>query len=76
MRRRILKEVPEYSFRIKVSERDKTKRREELFNKIIKQIPDNNKCYISYDSTSDSYYIVADKKVIVIPDDEEKTKKH
>ena len=30
-----LKEVPEFNFRIKVSERDKTKRREEIFDKIM-----------------------------------------
>ena len=50
-------------------------REEKKFDKIIKQIPDNDKYYISYDPTSDSYYIKADKKVIVIPDDEEKPKK-
>ena len=30
-----LKEVPEFNFRIKVSESDKTKRREEIFDKIM-----------------------------------------
>ena len=30
-----LKEVPEFNFRIKVSKRDKTKRREEIFDKIM-----------------------------------------
>ena len=51
------------------------KLREEIFDKIIKQIPDNDKYYIIYDPTSDSYYIKSDKKVISIPDDEEKPKK-
>ena len=68
----ILREVSEFSLRIKVSERDKTKRREEIFDKIIKQIQENDKHYISHDPTSDSFYIKADKQVIVIPDDEEK----
>ena len=45
------------NFRIKVSERDKIKRREEIFDKIIKQTPDNNKYYISCEPTSDSYLI-------------------
>ena len=41
----------------------------------MQQIPDNDKYYISYDPRSVSYYIKADKKVIVIPDDEENQKK-
>ena len=70
-----LKEVPEFNFRTKVSERDKTKRREEIFDKIMQQIPDNDKYYISYDPRSDSYYIKADKKVIYPNDEENKKKK-
>ena len=49
--------MPGLNFRIKVSERDKIKRREEIFDKVIKQTPDNDKYYISYDPTSDSYLI-------------------
>ena len=65
-----LKELPEFNFRIKVNERDKVKRREEIFDKIIKQIQDNDKYCISYDPASNSYRVGADKKVIVISDEE------
>ena len=62
------------NFRIKVSERDKIKRREEIFDKIIKQTPDNDKYYISCEPTSDSYLIKEDGKRN--NDDEEKPKKN
>ena len=64
-----LKEVPEFNFRIKVSKRDKIKAREEIFDKIIKQIPDNDKYFINYDPATDSYLIDRDKKIIEISDD-------
>ena len=35
--------MPGLNFGIKVSERDEIKRREEIFDKIIKQTPDNDK---------------------------------
>ena len=57
-----LKEVPEFNFKIKVYERDKVKRREEIFDKIIKQIPDNDKYYISYEPKSNSYLVAVDTK--------------
>ena len=52
-----LKEIPEFNFRIKVNKRDKIKAREEIFDKIIKQIPDNDKYFINYDPATDSYLI-------------------
>ena len=64
-----LKEVPEFNFRIKVNKRDKIKAREEIFDKIIKQIPDNDKYFINYDPATDSYLIDRDKKIIEISDD-------
>lgn len=55
-------EVPDFNVKIKVNERDKVKRREEIFDKIIKQIPDNDKYYISYEPKSNSYLVAVDTK--------------
>ena len=68
-------EVPDFNVKIKVNERDKVKRREEIFDKIIKQIPDINKQYISYDPVSNGYLIKEDKKNYCIPDDNKPLKK-
>ena len=67
-----LKEFPYFNKRIKVNETDKIKRRDAIFDKILKQMgPENNKCYVKYNQDLDIYYIGKDEKVIVIESSDE-----
>ena len=48
----VLKDLPYFNTQIKVNEADKNRRKEAIFDKVIKQLPQNN----------DQYYIKHDKK--------------
>ena len=62
-----LKEFPYFNKKIRVNETDKIKRREAIFDKILRQMgPENDKYYVKYNQDLDTYYIEKDEKVIVI----------
>ena len=59
----VLKDLPYFSFKIKVNEVDKNKRREAVFDKIIKQLPPNNDEYfIQHDKNINTYRVQREKK--------------
>ena len=61
-----LKEFPYFIKKIRVNETDKIKRREIIFEKILKQMgPENDKYYVKYNEDLETYYIRKDQKVIV-----------
>ena len=62
-----LKEFPYFIKKIRVNETDKIKRREIIFEKILKQpfVVENDKYYVKYNEDLDTYYIRKDQKVIV-----------
>ena len=67
-----LKEFPYFNKKIRVKETDKMKRREAIFDKILKQMgPENDKYYVKYNQDLDRYYIGKDEKVIVIESSDE-----
>ena len=67
-----LKEFAYFNKKIRVNETDKTKRREAIFDKILKQMgPENDKYYVKYNQDLDRYYIGKDEKVIVIESSDE-----
>ena len=67
-----LKEFPYFNKKIRVNEMDKIKRREAIFDKILKQMgPENDKYYVKYNQDLDIYYIGKDEKVIVIESSDE-----
>ena len=53
-----LKEFPYFKKKIRVSETDKIKRREAIFDKILKQMgPETDKYYVKYNQDLGTYYI-------------------
>ena len=71
-----LKEFPYFNKKIRVSETDKTKRREAIFDKILKQmLPENDKYHVKYNQDLDTYYIGKDEKFIVIESSEVEQKR-
>ena len=67
-----LKEFPYFNKKIRVSEADKIKRREAIFDEILKQMrPETHKYYVRYNQDLDRYYIGKNEKVIVIESSDE-----
>ena len=66
----VLKELPYFNAKIKVDELNKIKRREVIFDKIVKQLlPNNDAYYIEHDRETDFFKLKKDGK-IKINDDE------
>ena len=62
-----LKEFPYFNKKIRVNETDKIKRREAIFDKILRQMgAENDKYYVQYNQDLYTYHIAKDEKVIVI----------
>ena len=60
----VLKELPCFNTKIKVGELNKTKRREAIFDQIVKQLPPNNDTYyIDHDRTTDTFKLKKDHKM-------------
>ena len=69
---KFLKEFPCFNKKIRLNETDKKKRREEIFDQILKQMgPENGKYYIIYNQDLQRHYIGKDEKVIVIESSDE-----
>ena len=67
-----LKEFPYFNKKIRVSETDKIKRRETIFDKILKQMgPETHEYYVKYNQDLGRYYIGKNEKVIVIESSDE-----
>ena len=67
-----LKEFPYFNKKIRVSETDKIKQREAIFDEILKQMsPETHKYYVKYNQDLDRYYIGKNEKVIVIESSDE-----
>ena len=70
----VLNDLPYFNTKIKVNETDKNKRREAVFDKIIKQLPPNrDQYYIQHDKNSDTYRVQKERKVTVIINSDEET---
>ena len=70
-----LKEFLYFNKKIRVNETDKIKRRETIFDKILKQIGHKNvKYYVKYNQNLDRYYNGKDEKVIVIESSDKEVK--
>ena len=68
----MLEDLPYFNTKMKVNETDKSKRREAISDKIIKQLPPNNdQYYIQHDNISDAYRVRKEKKVTVIINSDE-----
>ena len=66
----VLNKLPYFNAKIKVDELNKIKRREVIFDKIVKQLlPNNDVYYIEHDRETDSFKLKKDGK-IKINDDE------
>ena len=68
----VLKEFPYFNAKIKVGELNKIKRREVIFDKIVKQLPPNNDVYyIEYDRRTDSFKLKKVNKIKINNDEVE-----
>ena len=62
-----MKEFPYFDKKIRVNETDKIKRREAIFDEILRQMgAENDKYYVQYNQDLYTYHIAKDEKVIVI----------
>ena len=65
----VLKEFPYFNAKIKVGELNKIKRREVIFDKIVRQLPPNNDVYyIEHDRRTDSFKLKKDNKIKINDD--------
>ena len=62
-----MKEFSYFNKKIRVNETDKIKRREAIFDEILRQMgAENDKYYVQYNQDLYTYHIAKDEKVIVI----------